>query len=519
MKSSDAAKSSIRLHNTLKDKVEPFTTRVSGQAFVYVCGITPYDYCHMGHARTLVSFDILRRWMMHAGLSVTYIQNVTDIDDKIIKRAKENKKKGAQPSAPNALSASAALSTPLALSAHFDLLSREDMVSLGILPPTVMPKISEHIPQTIELIGKIIQHNHAYVTTSGVYFDISSFPAYGRLSGQTLDKLRAGARVEVNEDKRHPEDFALWKLEDPKGCVHQPVSAASGVCALCATSESPWGRGRPGWHIECSAMSLHYTNGSPLDLHGGARDLIFPHHENEIAQSEGAGVVPFSRHWTHTGFLTVNGEKMAKSLGNFITIRDGLKKWDGQTMRLFFAMTHYRSPIDFSEAALHSAKNAFDNVKRSLSLMEGEGVKVSTSSSRQADQMLSESIASRLLAFSSRMDADLDTPQGLAELFEAAKTLARARTENKCARHVLVENAKRVADAFALLGLVVLTASSAHSTSNPRLAPETIEQLLTARETARKSKDYPTADAIRQKLTQAGVILEDSKEGAKWRYA
>ena len=488
--------SSLRLHNTLTDSVEPFTPRVAGKAFVYVCGITPYDHCHMGHARTYVSFDILRRWMAHSGLDVVYIQNVTDIDDKIIKRAAENKEKGRP------------LSAPLELSAHYHELSIEDLNSLGTLPPTHMPKISEHIPQTLALISKIIANKHAYATKSGVYFDISSFPDYGKLSRQDLAKIKAGARVEINEDKRNPEDFALWKLEETEGC----------------TFDSPWGKGRPGWHIECSAMSLHYTGGHPLDLHGGGRDLIFPHHENEIAQSEtamnaggpaGASSIPFSRHWAHTGFLTVNGEKMAKSLGNFITIREALKKWDGNTIRLFFALTHYRSPIDFSETALNAAKNTLDNVRRSLTLMEGEGAQEPDAA---AERGLSASVDGKLVSFASFMDADLDTPQALAELIEISKLVARARTENKCTRAVLEANAKKVADAFAILGISVVVAPSVLSFSNPRLAPETIEQLITAREEARKKKDYAAADTIRKQLAAAGVIIEDSKDGVKWKY-
>ncbi len=471
----------LQLHNTLTDKIEPFVPRVAGHAAVYVCGITPYDHCHMGHARTLVAFDILRRWMVNCGLDVNYIQNVTDIDDKIIKRAKEKK----QP--------------PLELSAHFDKLSREDMASLDIIPPNHMPKISEHIPQTLELIAKIIANKHAYATKSGVYFDISSFPNYGKLSRQDLANIKAGARIEINEDKRNPEDFALWKLEESEG----------------ATYDSPWGRGRPGWHIECSAMSLHYTAGHPLDLHGGARDLIFPHHENEIAQSEGAGVKPFSRHWVHTGFLTVNGEKMAKSLGNFITIREALKKWDGQTIRLFFALTHYRSPIDFSESALNSAKNTLDNVRRSLTMMEGEGAQAPDAA---AERSLTASVDGHIISFASFMNSDIDTPQALAELIEASKMVARARAEHKCSRAVLESNSKKVADAFSILGLSVAAAPAAPSLANPRLAPETIEQLLAAREAARKNKDYAAADEIRKKLAAAGVLIEDSKEGVKWRY-
>ncbi len=447
-----------------------------------MCGITPYDHCHMGHARTYVAFDILRRWMEHSGLDVVYIQNVTDIDDKIIKRAAEKKMK------------------PLELSAHYDKLSREELVSLGILPATHMPKISEHIPQTIALIEKIIANKHAYAAKSGVYYDISSFPDYGKLSRQDLDKIRAGARIEINEDKRNAEDFALWKLEETEG----------------ATYDSPWGRGRPGWHIECSAMSLHYAGGRPLDLHGGGRDLIFPHHENEIAQSEGAGVAPFSRAWAHTGFLTVNGEKMAKSLGNFVTIRDTLAKWDGQAIRLFFALTHYRSPIDFSEAALNSAKSTLDNVRRSLAVMEGEGAKEPDA---DAERGLAAQIEGKIVSFASFMNNDLDTPQGLAEMIEASKLVARARTDGKCSRKILEESSQKVKDAFAILGIEISAPSAAATPSAeaPVLSREKIEALILEREAARKKKDYAAADAIRKQLAASGVILEDTPAGVKWR--
>ncbi|VVB57102.1 Cysteine--tRNA ligase [uncultured archaeon] len=475
----------LQLHNTLTERVEPFSPRVAGQAYVYVCGLTPYDSMHIGHARTFVSFDILRRWMAHTGLEVVFIQNVTDIDDKIIKRAKENKEKKRP------------LAAPLELSAHFDALSRQDMKSLGILAPTHMPKISEHIPQTISLIQKIIANGHAYATQSGVYFDISSFPNYGLLSGQNLEKIKAGARVEINEDKRNPEDFALWKLEETEGCTY----------------DSPWGQGRPGWHIECSSMSLHYTHGHPLDLHGGARDLIFPHHENEIAQSEGAGVVPFSRHWVHTGFLTVNGEKMSKSLGNFITLADAFQKWDGPSMRLFFALTHYRSPIDFSEAALNAAKNTLDNVRRSLTLMEGEGAK---QPDEAAERGLTASVDGKLASFTSFMNNDLDTPQALAELIEASKLVARARAENQCSKHALQAGAKKIIQSFAILGIDAAPASAPASSS--KLSASEIEALISQREDARKKKDFKAADAIRKQLSDAGVILEDSKDGVKWRF-
>ena len=506
----------MRFHNTLSGQVEEFVPLKKGRANIYVCGITPYDDCHMGHARTFVAFDMLRRWMMHSDLDVNFIQNVTDIDDKIIKRAKERKM------------------LPLELSAYYDKAGREEMGALGILPATHMPKISEHIAHTIALIEKIIANKHAYATSSGVYFDISSFPPYGKLSRQNLDKIRAGARIEVDEKKRNPEDFALWKIEEAPG----------------ATYDSPWGRGRPGWHTECSAMSLWYANKKELekakvppermfekperihslDMHGGARDLIFPHHENEIAQSEGAingpeavdapsarrpasaGIKPFSRMWVHTGFLTVNGEKMAKSLGNFVTVKDALAKWDGQTMRLFFALAHYRSPIDFSEAALDAAKNTLDNVRRSLAVMEGEGAQ---KKDEQAEKGLAGVVGERLGSARAHMDDDLDTPQALADLIEASKAVARARAEGRCSRNSLAWAAKEVADAFAILGI-----DAAEKTMKAAGMPkDQIEALIAEREAARQKKDFKAADAIRKRLADAGVIIEDSKDGVKYRYA
>ncbi len=501
--------------------MEEFVPLVKGRANVYVCGITPYDYSHMGHARTFVAFDLLRRWMIHSGLDVNFIQNVTDIDDKIIRRAKERKM------------------APLELSAFFDQAGREEMAALGILPATHMPKISEHIPQTIALIKKLVVGKHAYATSSGVYFDISSFPDYGKLSKQDLGKIRAGARVEVDEKKRNPEDFALWKLEEAPG----------------ETYDSPWGRGRPGWHIECSAMSLWYANrkeleraGLPpermferpelirsLDLHGGARDLVFPHHENEIAQSEGAmngpparaakngaggegdspAHRPFSRMWVHTGFLTVNGEKMAKSLGNFITVKDALAKWDGPTMRLFFALTHYRSPVDFSEAALDAARITLNNVRRSLALMEGEGAKEKSPKTEADEKEFAGLIEGRLASFASHMDDDLDTPQALADLIEASKAVARERTEGKCTRQSLEWASGKVADAFGHLGIE----ARVRAMEAARMPKDQAEALIAEREAARKKKDFKAADAIRRQLAEAGVLIEDSKDGVKWKYA
>lgn len=470
----------MRIYNTLTGSVDEFRTREAGTAVIYVCGITPYDYSHLGHARTYVAFDIIRRWWEHTGLNVVHIQNVTDVEDKIIRRAREQKM------------------PPLELAAKFDRASREDMAELGMLQPTHMPKISEFIPQTIGLIEKIIANGHAYVTESGVYFDISSFPDYGKLSGQDMEKIRSGARIEVDEKKKNPEDFALWKLDGTPG----------------ATYESPWGMGRPGWHIECSAMSLYYTKGQPLDAHGGARDLIFPHHENEIAQSEAGGTVPFCAHWMHTGFLTVNGEKMAKSLGNFITLRDALKKWDGQAIRMFFAMTHYRSPVDFSESAIDSAKNTLDNVRRSLTLSQGEGAEDGEGDTKEGND-LSESVTRALLKFEECMNNDFDTPNAIAALIGASKEAARAKAGGRVSRKILAIESSRAVNAFSVLGLHALAPAQIGS-----MPKDEIERLVAERLEARKGKDWKKSDEIRNLLKGRGVIVEDSKDGRQvWRYA
>ncbi len=476
----------MKVYNTLSKKEEELSPLEKGKLCIYVCGLTPYDSMHLGHARTLVAFDIIRRWWENQGIKVTHIQNVTDIDDKIIRRAKEQK------------------TMPLDLSAKFDAQSRGEMKELGLLPPTHMPKISEFIPQTIELIEKIIANNHAYATESGIYFDISSFPNYGKLSGQDLGRIRAGARVEIDEKKKSPEDFALWKLEETPGAAY----------------DSPWGKGRPGWHIECSAMSLFYTKGKPLDVHGGARDLIFPHHENEIAQSEASGTMPFAKAWLHTGFLTVNGEKMAKSLGNFITVKDALSKWDAQTLRLFFAMAHYRSPIDFSETAIDGAKNTLGNIRRSLFVADGEGAEKGDGIE---EGKLGENVDGAIAEFENRMNSDFDTPNAIAALIGASKDIARAKAEGKAGREAVEKNAKKIIDAFGIIGINAkyTLAPSPHGAGMAGAhSDEDIQKLVDERAEARKALDWKKSDEIRNKLKEAGVVVEDAKDGRQiWRRA
>lgn len=466
----------LNAQNTLSRKIEELKPNDGKTLHMYVCGITPYDSSHLGHARTFVSFDIMRRWIEGGHkIKVNFIQNVTDIDDKIINRAKQ---KGI---------------LPLELSKKYDEQCRGEMKKLNIMPATVMPKISEHIPQTIAMIQKLMDAQIAYKTDTGIYYDVSKFADYGKLSGQNIDKIKSGARIEIDEKKKNPIDFALWKFSQEKG----------------ATYESPWGKGRPGWHIECSAMSMHHTNGTPLDLHCGARDLIFPHHENEIAQSQGAGYKPFSRMWIHTGFLTVNGEKMAKSLGNFITIEEALKKWDANSLRLFFAQTHYSSPVDFSEKSIEAAKNTLDNVKRSLTIMQGEGEK----SDKDAEHTLMDLINSHMSKFASAMDNDFDTPSAISELVLATKEIARARAQNNISKEIIQEQIEIVKQKFEMLGF------SFEQNKHTQMSKEQIDKLVAKREEARQNKDWATSDKIRDELAGNGVIIEDSKDGIRWRYA
>ena len=378
----------MRIRNTLTGNIEAFSPKEGKKVNMYVCGITPYDKSHLGHARTLVSFDIIRRYLRFRGFQVTYVQNVTDIDDKIIRRAHERKM------------------APLALSKKYNDESEKEFEALGIEKPDQSPKVSECIPEIIALIGKIIENGYAYRTESGVYFDVLKFKGYGSLSRQSVEQIRAGARIEVDEKKKNPQDFALWKIGEEPG----------------VTFDSPWGRGRPGWHIECSAMSTSRL-GETLDIHGGARDLIFTHHENEIAQSEAATGKPFVRLWMHTGFLTVNGEKMAKSLGNFVTIEDALKKFAPQDIRMLFALSHYASPIDFSEEAIVSAGSSLRTLHSAISAAKSYPLPASGSVG------LHEAAHQAERKFEECMDDDFDTPNALAALFALAKKTNAACSE------------------------------------------------------------------------------------------
>ena len=391
------------IQNTLSGEKEEFSPLSGKKVSMYVCGITPYDKCHLGHARTFISFDVIRRYLLFKGYDVLFVQNVTDIDDKIINRAKERKV------------------PPTELSEKYAHQSEKEFLELGVMEPDIAPRVSGSIPQIIAVISRLEKKGIAYKTSTGVYFDVAKFPGYGKLSRQDSEKLKAGARIEVDEEKKNPQDFALWKLGEEAG----------------STFGSPWGNGRPGWHIECSAMAISLL-GETIDIHGGARDLIFPHHENEIAQSEAATGKPFVRYFMHTGFLTVDGEKMAKSLGNFITIEDGLKKYGAQPLRMLFLLSHYSSPIDFSEGAVNAAASALASLHSALS-----SARTYSSQSRHGGA-LSAAVREGEAMFVAAMDDDFDTPAAMAALFSIAKKISGACSEGsvpaneakRCLRHM-----------------------------------------------------------------------------------
>ncbi|MCX6770391.1 MAG: cysteine--tRNA ligase [Candidatus Micrarchaeota archaeon] len=482
----------MKIHNTLSGRKEEFAPLEGKTVRMYVCGITPYDKSHLGHARTLISFDIIRRYLAYRGYDVKFVQNVTDIDDKIIKRARERKM------------------LPLALSEKYMAESETEFLALGIMKPDFSPKVSGFIPQIISLIEKIEARGFAYSTKTGVYFDVAKFKSYGKLSGQKQDGVMAGARVEVDEAKKNPQDFALWKLDDEPG----------------ATFGSPWGRGRPGWHIECSAMAMAIL-GSTIDIHGGALDLVFPHHENEIAQSEAATGEPFARFFMHTGFLTVKGEKMSKSLGNFITIEDGLKKFEAVHMRMLFAMAHYKSPMDFTEESVKAAGNSLASLHsavlaaRTYAPQKGAGKKRLELAAREAKENF-------ILA----MDDDFDTPAAMAELFHFAKSINGACSEGSESAEEVKAAGKIMEELLAIFNLAPGKSSDGKAADEidavcrkfgitvEGALEEKILALINARQEARKAKDFARSDQIRDALAGIGIVVEDRRDGsAGWHFS
>jgi cysteinyl-tRNA synthetase len=454
---------SLRLHNSLTRRVEPFVPIEPGQVRMYVCGMTIYDLCHIGHARMMMAFDVVYRWLLTSGYRVTYVRNITDIDDKIIARALER-------------------GIPIrALTDEMIDAMHRDIGALGILAPTHEPRATDYVPQMLALIGKLETRGLAYRSPNGdVNFAVRKFPGYGKLSGKSIDELRAGERVAVLEGKDDPLDFVLWKAAK----VDEPDDAKY---------PGPFGPGRPGWHIECSAMSCALL-GEHFDIHGGGFDLQFPHHENEIAQSEGASGKRFVNYWLHNGFLVVDNEKMSKSLGNFFTIRDVLKSFDGEELRLLMLRTHYRSPLHFSHTLLEDARHALRRLYTAL-----DGVDIAAPAPIDWSQP-------QAAAFRAAMDDDFNTPAALAVLFELAGELNRTRAPATAALLVALAGT---------LGLLQRP-PRAYLQAGSGLDEATIRRRIDERAAAKAVRNFAEADRIRRELAQQGVELKDTPQGTVW---
>jgi cysteinyl-tRNA synthetase len=484
----------LTIHNTLSGRKESFEPLVPGTVRMYVCGVTVYDYCHLGHARSALVFEVIRRYLEYYGLAVTFVKNFTDVDDKIIRRAQEQGK-GWQD-----------------ITSTYITAYHEDMRRIGVEPATVEPKATEHMGEIIQLVELLVKKGMAYQVDGDVYFQVETFPAYGRLSKRKLEDMQAGARVEVDERKRNPMDFALWK------------STKQGEPAW----PSPWGLGRPGWHIECSAMSMKHL-GPTFDIHGGGEDLIFPHHENEIAQSSGASGQPFARYWIHNGFVRINQEKMSKSLGNFFTIREIFEKsrWPeavtGEMLRYFLLSTHYRSPVDFSDQILEEAKRALDAFYDLFKRLE------ESSLSSAADDKLADEQQKLTNSFQQGMDDDFNSPAALAAL-QGFRGQVNRLLETGLSSQGRLEARERFRSVGRVLGLFQLskwqfnpvdrlTVGVEEKAEVRSLMTETdIEANLAERNDARRRKDFKRADEIRIELASLGITIEDRPDGtSRWK--
>ncbi|MCK9595222.1 MAG: cysteine--tRNA ligase [Candidatus Omnitrophica bacterium] len=476
---------SVYIHNSLSRKKEEFLPVNPPKLNIYSCGVTVYDDCHIGHARSLYIFDVISRYLKYRGFDVRFVRNITDIDDKIINRANELKTGWKE------------------LVAKYISRYYEDLAALGIGKADSEPRATENIEDMKRHIQGLIDKGYAYPTDTGVYFSVRKFKDYGKLSGQGIEQMLTGVRKDADETKEDPLDFALWKRSKPG----EPFW------------ESPWGQGRPGWHIECSVMSAKYLKAETLDIHAGGRDLIFPHHENEIAQSEALTGKPFARYWIHHGLLTINGQKMSKSLGNFITIKDALAKYPADVLKIFFLQAHYSSPIDFSDDKMKEAGQALERIRILLNKIKIQEVKNTSVVSRKKNSEI-DSIRNKFLA---AMDDDFNTPQGLAAIFDLVsvtnKNIDKLEFINE-ARIVLAE----------LLQILGISLKWDNTVNAPKIqlkaglhdpavyiTQEEVDSKVAEREKARKNKDYAASDRIRKELEVKGVILEDTKDGTTWR--
>jgi cysteinyl-tRNA synthetase len=457
----------LQIYNSLTRRKEEFAPLEPGKVRMYVCGMTVYDYCHLGHARVMVVFDVVYRYLRSRGYAVTYVRNITDIDDKIINRANERGEPFSD------------------LTERFIAAMHEDSEALGVLPPTEEPRATAHMGEILQMIQALIAKGHAYVADNGdVYYAVASFPGYGKLSGKDPEELRAGARVEVGEAKRDPLDFALWKAAKPG----EPAW------------DSPWGAGRPGWHIECSAMSTSCL-GNHFDIHGGGADLQFPHHENEIAQSEGATGEPFVNLWMHNGFVRVNEEKMSKSLGNFFTVREILERYRPEEVRYFILTSQYRSPLNYDDEHLDNARGALTRLYTAL-----RGLPAAAPAGGEAFRE----------RFHAAMDDDFNTPEALAVLFDLVREINRVRAEDETAAAALGAELRRLGGVLGILEGDPETYLQGEGGAEG-LSDADIEDLIRRRAEARQSRSWAEADRIRDELQAAGIVLEDGAGGTTWR--
>ena len=460
----------IKLYNTMTRRKQPLVPLEPGKVRMYVCGMTVYDYCHLGHARVMVAFDVVTRYLRWRGLDVIYVRNITDIDDKILRRAEENGE------------------SITALTERMIAAMHEDEARLGVLRPDHEPRATGHVAEIISMIDTLIDKGYAYPAANGdVYYRVRKFADYGKLNNRNLDEMRAGARVDIDEHKEDPLDFVLWKAAKPGE----------------ASWNSPWGEGRPGWHIECSAMSKCCL-GDTFDIHGGGPDLTFPHHENEIAQSEAANGKPFVNTWMHAGAVRVNQEKMSKSLGNFFTIREVLEVHDPEVVRYLLVASHYRSPINYAPESLAEARKSLERFYTAL-----DGVELANEAT--------VGDAHYQARFTAAMDDDLNTPEALSVLFELARELNRAKQEDPAKAPGLAAELRRLGGVLGLFGQEPASFLKGVQAALP-LAEEEIEARIARRTAAKQARDFAAADAIRDELAALGIVLKDSREGTRWFY-
>ena len=456
----------MKLYSTLTGEATEFAPADGNTVKMYVCGVTPYSSTHIGHALSYVAFDVLRRYLEHLGFEIRHVQNFTDVDDKIIQRAQEQ---GIE-------------ATELAEQFIEDFYRTMD--ALNIRRAHVYPRATEEIGPIIDTIGKLVESDHAYAAGGDVFFRVENSDGYGKLSHRTLEGMQAGSRIEIDENKDHPMDFALWKGARPG----EP------------SWDSPWGPGRPGWHIECTSMSMTYL-GESLDIHGGGQDLVFPHHENEIAQSEAStGVVPFSRYWVHNGLLRLGGDKMSKSLGNLVSVEEALEQFSPDTIRLYFLSSHYRSPLSYSDDGCAAMERSLDRLRHALDREGGSG----------AESLEAEPYRQQ---FFEAMDDDLNTPRALATMFDLSRDINRSSDEGRS----VAEAQATLRDLGAILGLTFAEPATDGGASNAGAGPF-IELLLETRTALRQARQFEQADRIRDELEQLGVSVEDTPNGPVWQF-